>query len=279
MKGTDICLKYLWSKQTSTTESWLLLISLGVIDVTGPVPYRAPLSTFPKGQLISCLKKNYEKLYHLITAKTSTCVHYTDVKNRRKIKWRSITKISKPWRNVSDRGGFTGWKWVIVSSSLDGIWISGRTDSYFLHSLSLCFFHFWHYKWTQTRNVTRKATCQCLLSQQSGLFFIKKMFSNTHLIEPMTQRWYLTKSRQDIWFCHTKLVFHNSKQSWLLFFEYQTVAAKPANKSVGSQWFGHELEALNAETIHLNTILLSFSFLAVMFTVLICKLKKSGNKK
>lgn len=119
-------------------------------------------------------------------------------------------------------------------------------------SLSLFFSHFYCNKWTRKRNATHRATCQCLLSQLCWRFLIKRksatlISSNLCLniiILPKVDRIFdfFATSTLQINQRGINEVSHNRKHSSTAFLNIRrTIAAEPANKSVKSQWFGHEL--------------------------------------
>lgn len=163
---------------------------------SSPVQY-SPFHFSPRANALPSKikkKKLSEELYYLINRQNFNDVSLTLMLKTldKERKWRSITEsASLNWMAclstlLTECGRLSGWKWFTVSSLLDGMWISGRTDLYFLHFLSLFFSHFYCKKWTQKRNATCQATCQCLLSQLCWQFLIKKKVCNTHLIKAMS---------------------------------------------------------------------------------------------
>ena len=140
---------FLCSLQTNiqATESWSLLISLGVIDITCPLQYSTPPppSNFSKDQHSSSQKVIWSTLAFNKSTNVQPCVYSPHVKNIRQKKVRINNWISRPRPSLSavqrtreaQISDLRGRKWFTVFSFLDGIWVSGRNDLYFQHFLSL----------------------------------------------------------------------------------------------------------------------------------------------
>lgn len=83
---------FLCSLQTNiqATESWSLLISLGVIDITCPLQYSTPPSNFSKDQHSSSQKVIWSTLAFNKSTNVQPCVYSPHVKNIRQRKRGSI---------------------------------------------------------------------------------------------------------------------------------------------------------------------------------------------